>query len=582
MSVLSLPRARERDVFAGLRIQWSPVGVIGGAAIALAILLCLYPTAMLIRGSLTKGALGRFDSLTLSNYAAVYGNPETYQLFGITLLYAAAVAGIAVLFGLLLAWIAVRTDSPLAGEMGWLVFIPYAIPGTLTSIGWILLANPNTGFLNVLVRNLTGNQDFTPFNVYSFLGMVFVSAMPATVLAFTFLAVALRAMDPAFEEAGSMSGSGPVRTGWRVSLPLIRPAVLSMLAILLILGLESFDVPAFVGIPAKIYVFTTEVFIQARVKVPPDFGMAATYGILPLALALLLTFVYQRSLAQPERYATISGKAFRPRRIKLGPWRWLALAFFLAAFFVSAVLPLLTLLAVALAPSLNHIRDLTFQGWGAQNFATIVGDAVARRAIRNSILLAVLGATSAMLMAFFVAYVNTRTKLRGRGLIEYLLFLPFAFPSIVLAIGVLWGYIRFPIAVYATVWIMMIGYVTKFLPYGLRSMSGSMLQVHRELEESAKTSGATLGQALKRVIVPLTAPGFIAGWSLLVVVFLREFSMSLVLWSSGSEVVTVLFYDYWTNGRFGQLGALGMLLIVISLALVLPVRRLLRVDAVIQ
>jgi len=536
---------------------------------------------MLIRGSLTAGALGRFGPLTLANYTAVYGSLETYQLFGVTLLYAAGVAVVAVLVGLALAWIAVRTDTPLASQMGWLVFIPYAIPGTLTSVGWILLANPNTGFLNVLARNLTGRQ-VTPFNIYSFLGMVFVAAMPATVLAFTFLAVALRAMDPAFEEAGSMAGSGPVRTGWRVSLPLIRPAVLSMLAILLILGLESFDVPAFIGIPAKIYVFTTEVFVQTSVKIPPDYGMAATYGVLPLLLALLLTFAYQRSLAQPERYATISGKAFRPRRIKLGPWRWLTLAFFVLTFLVAAVMPVLTLLAVSLAPTLNQIRDFTFNGWGAQHFATILGDPVARRAIRNSVLLAVLGATSAMLMAFFVAYVNTRTRLRGRAVMEYLLFLPFAFPSIVLAVGVLWGYIRFPIAVYGTIWIMMIGYVTKFLPYGMRSMSGSLLQVHRELEESAKTSGATLGQALRRIIVPLTIPGFIAGWSLLIVVFLREFSMSLMLWSSGSEVVTVLFYDYWTNGRFGQLGALGMLLIAISLLLVLPVRRLLRVDAVIQ
>jgi iron(III) transport system permease protein len=224
---------------------------------------------------------------------------------------------------------------------------------------------------------------------------------------------------------------------------------------------------------------------------------------------------------------------------------------------------------------------MTLNGWGLQHYGTVLGDAVARRAIRNSVLLAVLGASAAMLVAFFVSFVLTRTKVRGRGLVEYLLFLPFAFPSIVLAVGVLWGYVRFPLDVYGTIWILMIGYVTKFLPYGLRSMAGSLLQIHRELEESARTSGATLGQVLRKVIVPLTIPGLIAGWSLLAVVFMREFSMSLMLWSSGSEVMTVLFYDYWSNGRFGQLGALGMLLIVLSLLIVLPVRRLMKVDAVI-
>jgi iron(III) transport system permease protein len=304
--------------------------------------------------------------------------------------------------------------------------------------------------------------------------------------------------------------------------------------------------------------------------------------VLLLLLTLVLTYAYQRSLAQPERFATISGKGFRPRRIKLGHCRWLTLAVFGLFFLIAAVLPILTLLAISLAPTLNQIRDATLNGWGAQHFATILTDAVARRAIRNSVVLAVVGATSAMVLSFLVSFNISRTRFRGRGLVEYLLFLPFAFPSIVLAVGVLWGYVGFPIAVYGTIWIMMLGYVTKFLPYGLRSMSGSLLQVHRELEESARTSGATLGQVLRRVVVPLTVPGFVAGWSLLVVIFIREFSMSLMLWSSGNEVVTVLFYDYWTNGRFGQLGALGMLLIAISLLIVLPVRRLLRVDAVIS
>jgi len=555
-------------------------GIAGGLAIALALVLCLYPTAMLLRGSLSAGALGKFGALTLRNYVAVYTSAETYQLFGVTLLYAAAVAVAAVLVGLLLAWIAVRTDTPLASEMGWLVFIPYAIPGTLTSVAWILLANPNTGFLNVLARRITGSN-VTPFNVYSFLGMVFVAALPATILAFTFLAVALRAMDPSLEEASGMAGAGPLRTLWRVSIPLVRPAALSMLAILLILGLESFDVPAFVGIPARIYVFTTQVFVQTSVKIPPDYAMAATYGMLLLLLTLVLTYAYQRSLAQPERYATISGKAFRPRRIKLGPWRWLTFAVFAVVFLIGAILPLLTLLAVSLAPSLNQIRDATLAGWGGQHFGTILGDPIARRAIRNSVLLAVLGASAAMILSFFVSFNTTRARFRGRGLVEYLLFLPFAFPSLVLAVGVLWGYVRFPLAVYGTLWILLLGYVTKFLPYGLRSVSGSLLQIHRELEESARTSGATLGQVLRRVVLPLTMPGFVAGWSLLVVIFLREFSMSLMLWSSGNEVVTVLFYDYWTNGRFGPLGALGMLLIVISLLIVLPVRRLMKVDAVI-
>jgi iron(III) transport system permease protein len=543
------------------------------------VLLCLYPTVMLVRGSLHTGRINDLGPLTLQNYIRVYSNPETYQLFTTTVWYAVSVSLVSVAVGFLLAWVAVRTNAPLAGQMSWLIFIPYALPSTLTSVAWILLANPNTGFLNQFARVFLG-EDATPFNIYTLGGMVFVSSTHAFALAFAFLSAALHSMDPSLEEAARMSGATTLQIGRRVSLPLAWPAIFSMLALLVILGLESFDVPAFIGIPAKIYVFTTEVFIQTRVVTPPDYGMAAAYGALPLLLALLLTYYYQRSIIQPERYATIGGKAYRPRRIDLGRWRWLAFALFLVAFLVVAVLPLLTLAVVSLAPTLIAAKNFAVGSFSLQNYQTVLGDPIAQRAIKNTIILAVVGASAAMGVAFLVAYVTTRTKLPGRGLIEYILFLPFTFPSVVLAVGILWGYIRFPIAVYATIWILMIGYVTKFLPYGLRTMSTSFLQINRELEEAGRTSGASFGQILRRVILPLSLPGLIAGWSLLVVVFMREFSISLMLWASGSEVVTVLFYDYWTNGRFGQLGALGMLLVCFSLVIVFGVRRLARLDTV--
>ncbi len=557
----------------------SPLAVVIGLVFAVAIFLSLYPVLMLVRGSLATGRFANPGPLTLANYAAVYGNPQTYALFGTTVLYAAAVSVVSVTVGFVLAWIAVRTNAPLARHMPWLIFIPYALPSTLTSVAWTLLANPTSGVLNDLARAIGGGS-FAPFNIYTFVGMVFVSCTYSTPLAFTFLAAALQTSDPSLEEAANMSGAGPLRTLLRVSLPQVWPAILSMLAMLLILGLESFDVPAFIGIPARIYVFTTQVFVQMAIKTPPDFGQAATYGMLPLVLALGLTLYYQRSIIGPERFATISGKAYRPRRIDLRGWKWVATAVFLLGLLVAAVMPVGMLLLVAFAPSLQAARSLDVASFGLMNFATILGDPVAQRAIRNTLVLAVLGATGAMGLAFFISFVTIRTRLRGRGLMEYLLFLPFAFPSIVIAVGVLWGYVSFPIAVYGTIWILMIGYVTKFLPYGLRTMSTSFLQVSRELEEVARMSGASLGQTLRRVLLPLTLPGLVAGWSLLLVVFMREFSISLLLWSSGSEVLTVLFWDQWTNGRFGPLGALGTLLIVASLAIVFCVRRLVHVKSV--
>ncbi|HYY87153.1 MAG TPA: iron ABC transporter permease [Chloroflexota bacterium] len=558
-------------------VHVTPTGVLIGTALLFAAFLCLYPTLMLLRGSLATGRIGNLGTLTLQNYLSVYTSLETYALFGTTVLYAAGVAIASCFVGFVLAWLAVRTNAPAAQHMGWLVFVPYALPSTLTSMGWILLANPNQGFLNVLAQRALGG-DGPIVNVYSFPGMVFVASTHAFALAFTFLSASLRLMDPALEEASGLSGAGPLATAWRVSLPLAWPALFSTLAILLILGFESFEVPAFIGIPANIRVFTTQVFVETSVRTPPDYGRAAAYGALPLLLAVGLTYAYQRVVVRPERFATISGKAYRPRRVDLGRWRWVATALFFTVFGISAVLPLLALLLVSLEPTLSDARALELSRLVARHYEAILRDPVAQRAVRNTVTLAVVGATLATAVAFCAAFVTTRTRIRGRAGIEYVLFLPFAVPSVVLAVGVLWGYVAFPVAVYGTIWILMLGYVTKFLPYALRSTSTSLLQVHRELEEGARLSGAGLGQTLARVVLPLAAPGLIAAWSLLVVVFMREFSMSLMLWASGSEVVSVLFYDYWTNGRFGPVSALGVLLIVVSLTIVFGVRRLTRFD----
>lgn len=555
--------------------------LIAGAVLLLALFLTLYPTAMLIRGSLSVGKLANPGSLTLSNYLLVYGQLDTYGLFATTLLYAVAVAAFSVVVGLALAWIAVRSDAPLARHMSWLIFIPYALPSTLLAIAWTLLANPTNGVLNNLLADVSHGL-LGPVSIYSFGGMVFVASTYSCSLAFTFFAVAIRALDPTLDEAASISGAGLLGRLWRVTLPLLRPVIVSVFALLVILGLESFDIPAFIGIPAKIYVFTTQVFIQTSVKTPPDYGRAATYGILPLILALGLTVYYQRTIASPDRYAVVSGKAYRPHRVSLGPWRWVATTLFLLYFVVVAVLPVATVVVISFAPSLIAARNLDIHSFGLANYAAMLQDEISVRAMKNTLVLAILGATVAMAGTFLLSWVITRSRLRGRGIVEYLLFLPFAFPSIVLAVGVLWGYVNFPIDVYGTIWILLLGYVTKFLPYGLRTMNTAFLQVHRSLEEAAQISGAGLGQIFRRILLPLVLPSLVAGWSLLVVVFMREFSISLMLWASGSEVVSVLFWDDWTNGRYGQLGAMGTLLIAASLLLVFGVRRITRVQAVLD
>ncbi|MEK7215736.1 MAG: iron ABC transporter permease [Chloroflexota bacterium] len=557
----------------------SPSTLLLAVVVILTGFISLYPIVTLLRGTLSTGRITNPGPLTLQNYITVYGAIETYQLLGTTVVYAVGVAVVSVSMGLLVAWIAVRTNAPLARHMTWLVFLPYAVPGSLTAISWVMLANPNNGFLNGFARSLLGPET-TIFNVYSFPWMVFVAANHGFPLAFSFIVPALHSSDPALEDASRMCGAGPLRTLKNVTFPLAWPACLSTIAILFILGLEAFDTPAFIGLPANIYVLSTQVFVSITGRIPPDYGRAATYGVLPLIVALMVAYYYQRTISRGERYATITGKGYRPGKVDLGPAKWLATGVVAVVFFVVAVIPLLTIIAVSAAPSLLAVQKMDFSGFGFDNYGVIFSEPRAVRVLINTLLLGVGGATVAMFISFLVSFVTTRLKFPGRGLIEYLAFFPFSFASVLLAVGILWGYIRFPIPVYGTLAILGIGYITKFLPYGLRSMSAAFLQVHKELEEAAQVTGAGVGRRLRTILLPLSMPGVIAGWSVLALVFMRELTISLLLWTPASEVVSVRLYSYNTDGRFGELSAMGMVLVLVSLILVFIARKASRVDSV--
>lgn len=562
----------------GLRSA-SPTTLLLVAVIILTGFIALYPIGTLLRGTLSTGRITNPGPLTLQNYITVYGSIETYQLLGTTVVYAVGVAVVSVSMGLLAAWIAVRTNAPFARHMTWLVFLPYAVPGSLTAISWVMLANPNNGFLNEFIRSITGSS-VSVFNVYSFPWMIFVAANHGFPLAFSFIVPALHSSDPALEDASRMCGAGPLRTLKNVTLPLAWPACLSTIAILFILGLEAFDTPAFIGLPANIYVLSTQVFVSITGRIPPDYGRAATYGVLPLIVALAVAYYYQRTISQGDRYATITGRGYRPGIVDLGRAKWLATGVLAVVFLVVAVLPLATILMVSAAPTLLAVQKLDFNGFGLGNYGTIFSDPRAVRALFNTLLLGVGGATVAMFISFLVSFVTTRLNFRGRGFIEYLAFFPFSFASVLLAVGILWGYIQFPIPVYGTLFILGIGYITKYLPYGLRSMSTAFLQVHKELDEAAQVAGAGLGRRLRTILLPLSMPGVIAGWSVLALVFMRELTMSLLLWTPASEVVSVRFYSYWTDGRFGELSAMGMVLVLVSLLLVFIARKASRIDSV--
>jgi iron(III) transport system permease protein len=398
--------------------------------------------------------------------------------------------------------------------------------------------------------------------------MIWVDGLHYSPVAFLLMTAAFRAMDPALEESAIMSGASVLQVVRRVTLPLAWPAVFATLLILFVRAIESFEVPALLGLPVGLQVFTSAIY-QAVHRYPSQLGLAAAYAVTLLAITSVGVYLQSRFSTGGSKYATMTGKGFRPRTIDLGRWRYLTTAIFVAYFLLIVVLPFLVLLWSSLqkfysVPSMEALHRLTLDP-----YRTIIAYPNLLGAVWNSLLLAVASATIIMLVTAVICWIVVKTKMPGRWLLDNFASLPMVFPGIVLGLAIMVLYLTIPIGIYGTIWIMLIAYVTRFMPYGLRYNTTSMLQIHRELEESAAMSGATWTTTFWRVILPLLKPGLVAGWIYIVIVSIRELSSSILLYSPGTEVVSIVIWELWENGQYVELSALGVLLILALFVLVL-------------
>ena len=539
-----------------------------GAAVGLAAWLSLVPLGFLLWQSfLTPETATTPAQLTLDNYRTAYWSVETLRVFGNSVEFAAGSASLAFVVGTLFAWINERTDTPFKSIFFALSLIPLVIPAILFTVSWILLASPKIGIINVAVQELFAT-DLVIANIYSMGGMIFVDGLHQSPLAFLLMTAALRSTDPSLEESALMCGATVLQIAWRMTLKLVWPAVMAVFLILFLRAIESFEVPAILGLPVGIEVYTSSIY-QAVQTYPSDIGLASSYAVALLAIASLCVYAQSRTAADVERFSTVTGKGFRPRAMRIGRWRYLAAATFAAYLTIVVALPFLVLVWCSLqkfyvAPSMAALKNVTLDAYRA-----VLGYPVFAGAVWNSLVLSVASATIVMLTTAVLCWIVARTKLPGRWLLDNLATLPLMFPGLVLGLAIMVCYLHLGIGVYGTLWIMLIAYVTRFMPYGMRYNATSMLALHKELEESATMSGASWGMTFWRVVLPLLKPGLIAGWIYVVIVSMRELSSSILLYSPGSEVLSIMIWEYWQNGQYVELSALGVMLIASLLCLVL-------------
>jgi iron(III) transport system permease protein len=555
----SLPDAAPR-----LDAKWLMIGI----PVALVVWLALVPLVFLLWQSvLTPQTASVAAQYTLENFRTAYLSPETARLFLNSVTFALGAAALSLTIGTSLAWMNERTNTPFKTLFFALAIIPLVIPGILFTVSWIMLASPKIGIINLVLQTLTGT-DAVFVNIYTMTGMIWVDGLHYSPMAFLLMTAAFRSMDPALEEQAAMSGASVLQVARRITLKLAWPAALGSALILFVRSIESFEVPALLGLPVGIHVYTSSIY-QAIHEYPSQIGLAAAYAVTLLLLTSLGIYAQSRLSRQGARFSTVTGKGFRPRTIDLGRWRYLTAAIFILYFVIIVLLPFLVLVWSSLqkfysAPSWAALSRVSLDSYRAvldyPNFGATVW---------NSLVLAVGSATTVMLVSAVISWIVVRTKMPGRWMLDNLASLPLVFPGLVLGLAIMVCYLTIDIGIYGTLWIMFIAYVTRFLPYGMRYNSASMLQIHKELEESAAMSGASWGLTFRRVVLPLLKPGLLAGWIYVMIVSIRELSSSILLYSPGSEVVSIMIWELWQNGQYVELSALGVMLILALFCLVL-------------
>jgi iron(III) transport system permease protein len=547
-----------------LRAGWSLL------LLALLAFLVVYPVAMLLLGALTNtnpvvDGFGAFN-LSLGNFLTVLGNPNVHAALANSLIACAGGTALAVGIGLTFSWIVVRTNTPWKRFLGAASMIPLFVPPLVAAVAWGILGSPKTGLINTLLK--WGGIDWR-IDLYSMGGVIMVFGMYYAPYVYMFTASALRNMDPSLEEAAEISGASAVRTLFTVTFPLIAPAIISGMLLSFVVMLGIYGIPAVLGAPANIHVLTTYIF-KLTAWTPPLYSTAAAVAIILMVVTGILVVLQQKVLSA-RSYTTVAGKAFRPRSLNLGPWRWLTLGLALFYLFVVVMLPTLALLVAGFRKFL-FIRDAASLFDGRQyswvHFEAIFDNPLTVRSIINTMEVGIITALVGGVLAFAIGYTVNRTQAQGRRTIDLLSTLPVAIPGLVVGVAYLWAWIGLPGGLYGTIWILALAFVARFMPDTVKALSTSFLQIHKELEEAAWICGKGLLGTLRTVVLPLVRPGVIAAMTLLFTLAIRELGSSLFLYTSDTMVMAVLLLDYYEGGNTGKTAAFSLVQIALLAVLI--------------
>jgi len=493
--------------------------------------LVILPLVFLVEESLNIGDPMSFppEAYGIRNYLAIL--EEDINVLWNTLIIAVMATVMAILIGFTLAWILTRTNVPGRDKLERLMELPYYMTPLVGALAWAVIAGPKSGFVNQLWKGAGGGGDL--LDIYTHFGIAWVMALFEGTVAFVMIAASMKSMDPALEESARVMGASKLRTTLTVTLPLVMPGVLGATLFVFAEMLGSFAAALVLGIPGRIYVITTAIW-DSTLSYPPDYGRASAMGLaLFVVMFGMLTF-YRRVIARGS-FATITGKAFRPRPMDMGRMVWVLFSVCLLYILLAVVLPIAALVFTSLQRFATVI--LSQAEFTLANYQTALSLGPVRTAMGNSLLLGFGVASIGVLVMVILVWIIYRSQLVGRGAVEYLVMFPQAVPRLVFGLALLWAWLNIPIPIYGTLWLLALAYFTVMLPLGVRTLAGVVLQIDKSLEECARVCGAGWIYQMRTVTLPLLKPGILAAWLLIFMACVRELGASVFLMGPNAKVI---------------------------------------------
>ncbi|HEX3244544.1 MAG TPA: iron ABC transporter permease, partial [Chloroflexota bacterium] len=498
----------------------------------------------------------------------------THAVIMNTLIFATVSTMMSMIVGVFFAFMVERTDMPLKNFAYAVVPMTIAMPGLLYGIAWVLLLSPKIGLFNLALMGLFGADqgiltawahvglEEAPIKPYSMAGMIWVDAVRGIGVVFLMTVGLFRNMDPSLEEAASVSGAPPGTVANKVTLRVMMPGILAAFVYSFTGTLETFDIPAVMGLPAGIHLLSTKIYLLSK---SDDHGIASSLGVVFVVLAIFFVWWYSRLTRRIESFSTVTGKGYRPRQMRIGKFKYVAVTLLALYLVVVVIAPFLVMLWASILPYYQVPSWQALQSVNLEAYKFVVTNPWGVTAVRNTLILTLAAPTVTMLLATLISWFVVRSKMRGKRLLDVMAFLPHTIPSIVIALAMIYLFLTSPwrlIPIYGTIWILSLAIATRFLAFGSRTMHGAVIQLHKDLEEAAQVGGVSWPKAFRYIVLPLLFPAIVSGWVFVALNSIREVSMALLLYSPDSRVVSLLMWDTWNNGEVAIAAATGVLLMI--------------------